>query len=284
MGPEQEGFRPSGDDIDVSRKESDKELVEGGAEWKEGKLQITKEQSDHLHKIMEAEFEAEKDKFDRVGYIKSHIESDLSFQPQIRQEVAKVMQSLLKTSKDADKEGMFLFDVIQALEFLKNNPEVIKKAGRERAWLHESWKAAGNFPNLTEEERKEIEDYLDGMIEKATAQTLEQYMAEKFGLQAEKSWDPDTQYTQEGKMFMTLLGSMNAGNLEDFTINVPRGKEKSQNEVLETIKLYYNELGYDTSESEMGDILAKKDDKELLITMSNYGHNIMVSVIDMPRW
>jgi len=269
------------EEIMASRKASDEELIEGGAEMKEGKLQITDEQYKHLHKEMEVELVADPEaKGSVVDYIKSHIESDLSFQPQIRREVAKVLEALLKSSKNAGKD--FIQQPVVLFAQLEKDPRIVGLVGRGFVSLHESKKAGMNFPELNDEQRKEIEEYIQGMIEKEISLTLEYYMANQLGLKAEKSWDPDTQSSDEGKFAMSALATMSAGNAEDFTLKVPRGQEKSDDEIESIISAYYKDQGYSVK-SDLG-LTAKKGDKELLINISNYGHGIMVSVIDMGRY
>lgn len=279
MGPEAQGYQPSDDEIEESRKASDKELIEGGAKIKEGKLQITDEQYEHLHKEMEVELAADPEaKGSVVDYIKSHIEADLSFQPQIKREVAKVLDALLKLSKGGDKD--FILQPVILLHQLENDPRIKELTGRGFVFLHESKKAAMNFPQLNDEQRKEVEEYIQGMIEKEVSQTLEQYMTEQLGLKAEQNWNPDTQSSDEGKSLMVAFAAMNAGNLEDFTLNVPRGQEKGSDEVESIVSAYYRDQGYEVK-SDFGVLIAEKGDQRLFINISNWGEKIMVSVINM---
>lgn len=267
--------------MNASRKVSDEELIEGGAETKEGRLQITDQQYEHLHKEMEVELVADPEaKGSVVDYIKDHIESDLSFQPQIRREVAKVLETLLKLSKTADKD--FFVQPVVLFARLEENPRIVGLVERGFISLLECKKAAMNFEKLDDKQRKEIEEYIEGMIEKEVSLTLEQYMEDKLGLKAEKSYDPDTQSSDEGKFAMAALATTQAGNQEDFTLRLPRGQRKSDGEVDSIISTYYRDQGYEVKAG-LG-LRAKKGHEELLINVSNFEGMIMVSVLNMGRF
>jgi len=211
------------------------------------------------------------------------VEGDLSFQPDLKQEVAKTLLSLLKVRKQENYLLSSIMILGQLEEKFDSKAKMIKKLdekGLGFASIHESKIAAGTFPDLSESEVNEIKTYLEGLISHRE-ETLEQYMSQELGITAKESYDPDD-YTNEGpKLMATALAMFNSGNLEDFTIMLQ--EEVSKAKILEIIKRFYVNRGYDVRENLSAFFLSKEKD-ELMVNMSYFGDKVMVSVIDMNRW
>ena len=266
-------------EIEKSRTVSDKEIIEEGAEVKEGELKIADRQWEHFHKEMELELTAREKEDGIVGYIKDHIESDLSFQPEIRQDVAKTLLALLKLSRDRD-EKEYIIDSTVLLARLEQVAGLKTKRGF--ASTMESIKAAANFGRLNDGQRTEIEKYIQDQIEKKE-QTLNRFMAEKFGLQSRESYDPDAYDDPESKMVAATLAMFSSGRLEDFSIDLAAGQEKQDEEITSAIEEYYKNQGYEIEMGTWDNMFVTKGEQSLMVVFTNYGDSIQVSVQDMKN-
>ncbi len=264
-------------DMQEQRKVSDKELVEGGAEVVYGELKITSEQYEHLQKAMEAGLVVGEREGGTVGYIKKHIESDLSFQPELQQRVARTLKALLKLSSELESDA-YMSEVLTLTHKLG---ERIKLDMPDMSvYLNETMKAATLFQKLDDSQKKDIEDFLEAKIEKPVGKTLEQCVCEKLGLEATYPYSFDTALQSPEAQMLATLATFNSGNLEDFSIDM-RGKERVSNEELEAIIVsYYGELGFEVTGDLFFGLFAKKEDKELTIITSNFSDRLLVSVLN----
>lgn len=263
-------------DLEAQRRVSDKELMDEGAEVVEGKLKITPEQYKHLQKTMEAELDIIKSNESRnlLAKMQHCIGTDIRFlQPEVQQEIVKTLKALLKLSKI--DPGTYLMDLVTIFSDLE------KSVGPKMPpmGLHETKLAATFFGELKDDERRIMEDYIEHCIKKQTTQTLEQYMAEQLGFETKESYNPDEAQHPEGKRMLAQLAAFNSDNIEDFTINIPKGKEiHDESKLVSIVRSYYESIGFEVSERNSS-IMAKKEGNELLISVSNYEDIIMVSVV-----
>jgi hypothetical protein len=149
MDSEQHGFQP------IDNKENETETGEK-------EHPINDEQEEHLRTKLESVSNPEK-QVSVVDYIKNHIESDLSSQPQMKYEVAKVLDKLLKLSKSGDKD--YILQPLIMIDKLEKDLRIKDLFSRTPIDLHETKKAAVNFEQLNDNDRKEIEKYIQGLFE-----------------------------------------------------------------------------------------------------------------------
>lgn len=215
-----------------------------------------------------------------LGTIVSCINGDVSFQPDLKQEVAKTLLSLLKIRKEEN----YLMTMITILGRLEEKMDRRAKIAQERgehkygfASIHESKIAASAFPDISEDEADKIREYLEGLVPHRE-ETLEQYMSRELGLATKESYDPDD-YTSEGPKFAaTMLSMFNSGNLEDFTLKPL--ERIGTDRIREIATRFYADSGYEVKE-DCGYLMANNETESLMITISNFVETIMVSVIKM---
>jgi hypothetical protein len=259
--------------IEEERKASDEELKREGAEEVEGRLVITEQQYEHLHKGMEAELRERRQAL--VDYIKERLEDDLaSLNPKFQQELLKCLQGLLKLSKGKEK-GEYLVDVATLLFQLGSKGEELEKGILPFTGpsMVAEW-----FTELSDEQRKEIEQYLEGKIEKQAEPTLEQFITERLGLKAVGSYDVDRFSDPRERLFaagMTMLHSDRF--LGDFTIQNP-GKPIDSAKIQALMVEYFQNQGYEVEERH-NSVIVRKEKEALLAWFSNYDDRIMFSVM-----
>lgn len=268
-------------DFDQTRIESDQQLIEGGATKNEkGELKITDKQWEHIHKQMLTEMGAKEESV--AGYIISHIEMDLGFQPEIKKEVAKTLIGLLDASKGLTRD-QFLLQSVLIVDALEQNLRAI--SSRNLVILHESKKAAMNFTNLDDDQREKVKAYLEQLMgepeEKET--TLEQFMSERLGLKSKEIFDIDAATDPQVKMMGALGIMMMSGNLEDFKLELFEGQDKSDEEIGAIIEDYYRNKGYEINKEKYGTTMHKGNEL-LYYTISNFGSwgGLMISISRMP--
>lgn len=249
----------------------------GDAERNEAEPRVTDEQLEHFQKQSEVKARTSPEHDAREAFYHI-IKKDFAFNSEIKRELAKGLLAALKISKTQDRNE-YLLTVVKLASELRGNPKMNERTGAEFI-AQNAMVAATTFPELDEAGRQEIESYLEGMVEKIVEQSLEEYLKGKFGLESQDNWNPDDKDDPRDKEVMTTLAMMNASNLEDFTIKVPEGQEKNSDEIRSNIRSYYESNGYEIRD-EYDELVIKKGDEELLITMSNFGHNIMISVCPM---
>jgi len=242
----------------------------------------------HFDDNLETELKAEKrNKSELTNYIKEHINSDLVMEPEITREVVKSLNIFLKASREynkMDKEYMTL--ILVAINEIRRQLE--GNTSRGVVYMHEIQKAAWLFPDLSEEQKKEIERYLDDKIEKQIDQTLEQYMKEHFKAEIGPIFDPDDAETTKGKADMFLFESAYMNNLEDFAINLPHDIEIEDKKIEELIEKYFFSQGYKIERDALTDKLdCIQGNKRLFVNYSNFSkfdHKILVSVVDISHF
>lgn len=218
-----------------------------------------------------------------VAYIKDHVGGDLSFQPDLQQEVAKTMLGLLKIRKLEDYEIKSLLLVSELERKAERTSKLRAEMGDETSLgfvsLHECKKSAMLFADITDEEAEELKVFFGQLVPKQE-ETLEQFMSKELGLDSRELYNPDDYSTREGKLQMSVLAMFNSGNLEDFQLS-PRERVPSSR-VEEIARRYYENQGYVVTR-ESNPLTVIKDDKTLIINISSFS-NIMVSVIDLPSF
>ena len=126
------------------------------------------------------------------------------------------------------------------------------------------------------------EKYIQDQIEKKE-QTLNRFMAEKFGLQSRESYDPDAYDDPESKMVAATLAMFSSGRLEDFSIDLAAGQEKQDEEITSAIEEYYKNQGYEIEMGTWDNMFVTKGEQSLMVVFTNYGDSIQVSVQDMKN-
>lgn len=208
------------------------------------------------------------------------IEGDISFQPDLKQEVAKTLLSLLKIRKQQDYIMSSVIILGRLEEKMDRRAKMRQGLGEKNlgfASIHESKIAASAFPDLSESEADEIKAYLEGSVSRRE-KTLEQYMSRELGLETKESYNPDDYRGEGPKLAATMLSMFNSGNLEDFTLKPP--KRIGSNRIREIATQFYANSGYKVEE-DCGCLKASNETEALLITISNFVESIMVSVIRM---
>lgn len=206
----------------------------------------------------------------RLDYVKEHVGSGLSFLPELQQRVVKTLLALLKV-RELEDYDVASFSIIHDLEKEVKTKIQLKEVKEPfgLAILHGMRGIAFVFMEATDEETKDIQKYLEGLLSRPK-DTLEQYMKQEFGLEAKALYNPDDvpDFLPQEKVRMAFFAMTNSGNKEDFQIIFP--EIISDSEIIAVISRYYTERGYSVKEDMSMMFSARKESKVTLITVSNW--------------
>ena len=254
--------------------------------------ELSTERRDHLSKELFAQLGAEnqEEKKDLILYSLCHaIGTELSNKPDAVWTKAKnVLLSLL--DKSHEKEGLpYIEEVVRDFSNLEKQIPTEHRSLE----LFNSKKAAILFSKLSDAQKKEIKNYIEGIggAEKA-GESLEEYLKKQLGsdlatpLPQEKG---RTKKEAESSLEYELdkeLSELTAGNYEEFSIKLAWNKTVETPKLAGMIKSHYEDLGFKIKWRGSGELLAIKGTKTRKIIFSNWsgwGKEILVSVIPAPE-
>lgn len=111
--------------------------------------------------------------------------------------------------------------------------------------------------------------------------TLKEFLSEKLGVKAEGLFDQRRYKTKKAEDIMDVLATMMVADSEDgdLTFDLKPKESVSDEEIQKFISEYYSARGYEVGDIYGLGLKVKKGKNRLGISISNYGHRIIISLL-----